>query len=81
MNISPVPSETPTHWPVFGTRYPKSEIQYFTQVLILIVVIIGSLVNLTIYKDGSDSSLWISLLCSSVGVLLPAPTLRKQVSG
>ena len=63
------PDSTP--WHLFGTACPKEEIVFLCQVVILI-----SIYNLTI--GHGDSNLWTALLSSSLGYLLPNPTLRRN---
>jgi hypothetical protein len=66
---------TSTRWPIFGKNVPKSEIVFFTQVIILYTVIIVSIYNLSV---GKGSDLWVALLSSSLGYILPAPQLKKN---
>ena len=47
------------------------------QVLMIFVVISVSLFNLT--RSAENKDLWVSLLSSSVGYLLPSPLLSKHV--
>ena len=47
------------------------------QVLVVYIVIAISLYNLT--KGTENKELWISLLSSSVGYLLPSPIISKNV--
>ena len=63
-------------WHLFGRKVPKSEIVYFTQVILIYVICITAIVNLTLYKE--DSKLWVGLLCSNIGYLLPNPTIKKN---
>lgn len=66
------------HWHFFGRTMPRSEIVFVVQVLLVYIVVIVSIVNLTI---GSESEkLWISLLCSSIGYVLPNPNLKIKTS-
>ena len=53
-------------------------ILFAAQVLAVYIVIAISLYNLT--KGGENKELWISLLSSSVGYLLPSPIVTKHVS-
>ena len=69
-------SETNRDWGILGKRFPRSEVRFFAQVLILYVVIITCLVNLSLGKSDL-SSLWITLLSSSIGYMLPSPTIQK----
>ena len=63
-----------TPWHMFGTVCPKEEIIFLCQVLVLFTVILISIYNLT--TGHENSSLWTALLSSSLGYLLPNPTLR-----
>jgi hypothetical protein len=65
-------------WVLFGKHIPKAEIVFFAQVIVLYIVIITSIVNLTL--SNGVSTLWTALLSSSLGYLLPNPTLEKEKS-
>jgi len=65
------------NWTMLGKKVPRSEIVYLCQVLILFTVILTSIYNLST-GGGTDSNLWTSLLCSSLGYLLPNPTLNRS---
>ena len=58
-------------------RIPRYELRFFVQVFILYVVIITCLVNLSLGKN-EHSGLWISLLSSSIGYLLPSPHIQRK---
>lgn len=63
-------------WSMFGARVPRSEIVFFCQVIIIYTVIVTSIYNLTTgHKDGH---LWTALLSSSVGILVPNPTIKPK---
>ena len=64
-------------WQCFGSTYPKNEVVFFGQILLLYVVVIAAIVNLS-YPPLADSksALWISLLSSSIGYILPHPTFK-----
>ena len=68
--------EDSTPWHLFGTVCPKEEIVFLCQVLVLFTVILISIYNLTTGHDNSN--LWTALLSSSLGYLLPNPTLRRN---
>ena len=63
-------------WHLFGTECPKEEIVLFCQVIILYTVIVVSIYNLTV--GHGDSTLWTALLSSSLGYLLPNPSLKRE---
>ena len=63
-------------WHLFGTEFPKEEIAFFCQVIILYTVIVVSIYNLTV--GHGDSTLWSALLSSSLDYLLPNPSLKRE---
>ena len=62
-------------WHIFGRECPNEEIVFLCQVIILYTVIVVSIYNLTVAHD--DSTLWTALLSSSLGYLLPNPSLKR----
>ena len=62
-------------WHIFGCECPKEEIVFLCQVIILYTVIVVSIYNLTVAHDYS--TLWTALLSSSLGYLLPNPSLKR----
>lgn len=62
-------------WKIFGKRLPKAELVFFSQVIIIYVVVCLCLYNLT--TGHGDSNLWSALLSGSLGYLLPNPTISK----
>ena len=65
-----------TPWRLFGIKCPKEEIVFLCQIVILYTVIVISIYNLTVGHD--DSNVWTALLNSSLGYLLPNPTLKRN---
>ena len=63
-------------WPILGTEYPKGEIVFLCQVVVLYTVIVVSIYNLTV--GHGDSTLWTALLSSSLGYLLPNPSMERD---
>ena len=61
---------------LFCIKCPKEEIVFLCQVVVLYTVIVISIYNLTV--GHGDSNLWTALLSSSLGYLLPNPTLRRN---
>lgn len=49
---------------------------FYCQVAILSIVIVACIINLSL--GNGNLTLWTSLLSSSLGVLVPAPKLRKK---
>ena len=70
-----VPRPTTRLWDMFGRRVPRSEIVFFCQTFIIYVVVVASLINLTL--QNGPINLWIALLGSGLGYLLPHPSIDK----
>ncbi len=64
------------HWHWFGKKLPRAEIVFFSQIIILYLIIITAVVNLS-FGSGNDK-LWIALLSSSIGYALPNPSIKKK---
>lgn len=64
-------------WRICGEAVPSEEVVFFTQTIILYVVIAVCLVNLSIGSE--NESVFIGLLSSSLGYMLPNPTLGKSI--
>ena len=60
-------------WELFGHRLPRSEIVFFCQSILIYVVVGVSLFNLT--SGRGPEQLWVALLSSCLGYLLPHPTI------
>jgi hypothetical protein len=67
-------SSTSSKWHFCGHVFPRSEIVFFIQVTMVFIVATVSIINITMQHP--DSQLWIALLSSSVGYLLPSPNLK-----
>jgi len=71
-------SSRKTYWNIFGTKFPKSQFIFFAQTILIYIVVSVSLYNLTnVNADKNNEKLWIAMLSSSVGYLLPNPTFSK----
>ena len=63
-------------WYILGRKVAKSETVFFSQIIIVYVVVITCIVNLSL--DRGNSNLWTALLSSSLGYLLPNPKIKSQ---
>ncbi len=63
-------------WNVMGRRLPRSEIVFFSQTLIVLIVILASVYNIT--KNHENVTLWTALLSSCLGYILPNPSMQQQ---
>lgn len=63
-------------WTIFSKRVPKSKVIYFSQIAIIYIVVLVSLINLSIQEN--NHSLWSSLLSACIGYALPAPQFKED---
>ncbi len=69
-------ASTQTQWIVFGKKIPKLEVVFFAQTLLIYIVTICALINLS--AQNGDKNLWSILLGSSLGYMLPSPSLKVR---
>ena len=63
-------------WKICNSRLPRSEVMYFTQIVIILFLIGVSLINFVFFHlDCEESTFWFSLLSCTVGFALPNPKL------
>ena len=63
-------------WRFCNSRLPRSEVVYFTHILIIIFLITVSLAKLVFFSlDCEESTFWFSLFSCTVGYALPNPKL------
>ena len=66
-----------------GSKVPKKEVMYFVQMFILLVVILSCILNLSIpgLQAGENpvpKELWIILLSTCLGCILPSPKMHAD---
>ena len=64
-------------WQWFGRRIPRSEIVFLCQMVLIYVVVGVSLFNLT--RGHGTDNLWVALLGSCLGYVLPNPSIEPRV--
>jgi hypothetical protein len=65
-------------WQLFGQKCPRQEVVFLAQTGMIYIVILASIVNLSL--GIGESNLWVALLSSCLGYLLPNPTLKQDES-
>lgn len=55
--------------------FPKAQIGFLCQIITILIIITAAVVNLSL--DNGDKTLWVTLLASCSGYLLPNPTLKR----
>ena len=63
-------------WCFSGHKVSKAQIVYFCQVIIVYIVVITSIVNISL--EVGDQNIWIILLSSTLGYLLPSPSIKNE---
>ena len=63
-------------WCFSGHKVAKDQIVYFTQIFVVLVVVLFSIVNLTLGLPNKD--IWIILLSSTLGYILPSPSMKNE---
>ena len=70
-------SDYSQNWCCSGSDVARSEVVYFVQVILVYCIVVASLVNLSV--GAENETLWVALLSSGVGYLLPQPTLHGGI--
>ena len=60
-------------WEFFGHRTARSQVVFIVQVIIVFTIISVSICNLSFAKTCEETTIWIAILSSTVGYMLPAP--------
>ena len=66
-------------WFFFGSEIPKDQVVYLLQMFIGISIIVASVINLSI-GDKAIREVWIALLSSTMGYMLPTPGMKTKSS-
>lgn len=57
-----------------GNRVPKNQVTYISQIIIIYTIVITAIIHLSLQSDNHE--LWLILLSSSLGYILPSPGLK-----
>ena len=63
---------------VLGREFPRSEVVFFSQMIVILLVVLASVYNLTVGHDSA--TLWTALLSSCLGYVLPNPSIPRRQS-
>jgi hypothetical protein len=69
---SSVPSR---NWHLGDYKISRSLLVFFSQVVLIYVVVGFSIYNLTFISENTDQKLWVATLASGIGYILPNPTM------
>lgn len=59
-------------------KLPRKEYVFFSQLAVLFVVIVAAIINISL--NNGQQEVWLVLLSTGVGALLPNPRLGKRKS-
>jgi hypothetical protein len=65
-----------SEWYVINRRFPRSQITFLCQILIVAIIVVSALINLSL--ENGDKTLWSTLLASSLGYVLPNPSIKSR---
>ena len=63
-------------WCISGHKVSHSQTVFFLQVILVYIVVLASILNIAL--TDSDRQIWIILLSSAFGYLLPNPKLKND---
>jgi hypothetical protein len=58
---------------------PRSAVVFIAQIITVLIIVITAALKLSLSDE--DSSIWLVLLSSAVGFILPTPALKKKKIG
>jgi hypothetical protein len=56
----------------------KDCVVYISQLSVCLIVIITAIVNLSLSNNDKNQSVWLVLLSSCLGYILPSPSMKKN---
>jgi hypothetical protein len=62
-------------WVLAGKNMPRSEIVFFSQIIIIFIVVVASVINLSLGNQSTE--MWLIMLSTSVGAILPNPSMKR----
>jgi positive regulator of sigma E activity len=69
-------SDQSVPWTACGRSFPRSEAVFFSQLLLIFIVVITALFNLT--TESEHYTMWTALLSSCLGYVMPHPRIKKD---
>lgn len=62
-------------WRFCNFTLPRSEVVFFCQISIIFFMIVFACINLGMSQKCEDTTIWVAVLSSAVGYILPNPKL------
>ena len=64
-----------TPWTVFGYECSRSFLLFVFQCFLICTMVLTSIISLTTSKSCEETTVWVAILSSAVGYILPCPSL------
>ena len=62
-------------WKFCNNSVPRSEVVFFSQIIIIAFIIVFSCINIFLSVNCEETTIWVAILSSAVGYILPNPKL------
>ena len=62
-------------WKCFGQTCNRSLVVFLSQFFVILVILVSCIVRITLAKTCEETTVWIAILSSTVGYILPSPKL------
>lgn len=60
-------------WVLLGREISRSQFVFCCQIVIICLVVLTSIINLIIAQSCEQTTLWVAILSSALGYILPSP--------
>ena len=67
-------------WVFFGSKVPRDQVVYLMQMLCSLIALVTSVINLSLQGEDQNRTVWIAIMSSIIGYLLPAPGMKNKNS-
>ena len=62
-------------WACLGQTCSRSVIVFLSQLFVILLIIFGCFWRIHLAKTCDESAVWVGILCSEAGYILPSPRL------
>ena len=62
-------------WKFLGHSCTRSLVVFFAQFVVILSIVACSIVRITLSKTCEETTVWVAILSSTVGYILPSPKL------
>ena len=62
-------------WKLFGRTYIRSVFIFLSQIFVIVLMLVCAVVQIMLSTTCEETILWVAILSSTVGYILPSPKL------